>query len=70
MAGGEAEAFSWSFDCWTVVLGNKAPAPVSDGSCLTVPAIGAHHKVGSAKADSCLANGAACFACGVADEAG
>ena len=70
MAGGEAEALFWRSHCWTVVLGDKAPAPVSDGGCLTVPAVRAHHKVGSAKADGCMADGATCFACGVADEAG
>ena len=52
------------------MLGYKVLAPVSDGGYLTVLAVGAHHKVGSAKADGCMANGAACFACGAADEAG
>ena len=70
MAGGEAEALFWRSHYWTVVLGDKAPTPVSDGSCLTVSAAGAHHKVGSAKVDGCMADGAACFACGVANEAG
>ena len=70
VAGGEVEALFWRSDGWTVVLGDKAPAPVSDGGCLTIPATGAHHKVGSAKADGCMADGAACFACGAADEAG
>ena len=70
MAGGEAEVLFWRSDGWTVMLGYKASAPVSDGGCLTVPAVGAHHKVGSAKADGYMADGAVCFACGVADETG
>ena len=70
MAGGEAEALFRRSHCWTVVMGDKASTPMSDGSCLTVPAVGAHHKVGSAKADGYMADGAVCFACGVADETG
>ena len=70
MVGGVAETLFRRSDGWTVVQGDKVPAPVSDGGCHTVLAAGAHYKVGSAKADGCMADGAACFACGVADEAG
>ena len=68
--GWEAKALFRRSHCWAVVLGDKAPAPVSDGGCLTVPAAGAHHKIGSTKADGRMADGAAYFACGVANEAG
>ena len=50
--------------------GDKTPASVSDGSCLTVDVPGAHHEVGFAKADGCMADSAACFARRATDEAG
>ena len=70
VAGREAEVLFWRSDGWAVVLGDKASALVGDGGCLTVPTVGAHHKVGSAKADGCMGDGATCFACSAADEAG
>ena len=53
-----------------VVLGDEAPAPVCDGGYFSVVAVGVFHNVGSAKADSDMADDAACFACGAADGAG
>ena len=46
------------------------PASMSDGGCLTIEAARARHEVGSAKVDGCMADRAACFARGVADEVG
>ena len=56
MAGREAEAFFWRSDGWTVVPRDKTPAPVCDGGCFFVAAVGAHHKVGSAKVDGGMAD--------------
>ena len=53
-----------------VVLGDEAPAPVCDGGYFSVVAVGVFHNVGSAKANGSVADGAACFACGAADEVG
>ena len=70
MAGWEVEAFFWGADNWAAMLGDKAPASMSDGGCLTVEAAGARHEVGSTEADGYMADGAACFARGAADEVG
>ena len=70
VAGWEAEALFWRFDGWTVVFGDEVLAFMSDSGCLTVAAVAAHHKVGSAKVDGCVADGVACLACGATDEAG
>ena len=52
------------------MLGDKAPTSMGDGGCLSREAMGAHHKAGSAKADGCMADGAAYLACGAVDKAG
>ena len=56
VAGWEAEVLFWRSDSWTVILGNKAPAPMCDGCCLPVVVVGAHHKVRYAKVDGCMAD--------------
>ena len=66
----EAEVLFWRSDGGTVVLGHKAPAPVRDGGCFSIAAVGTFHKVRSAKADGCMADRAAYFACRAADEVG
>ena len=56
VAGREAEVLFCRSDDWTIVLGDKAPAPVHDCGCFPVAAAGAHQKVGSAKADGGMAD--------------
>ena len=52
------------------MLGDKVPALVSDGGCLSKAVVGTLHKVGSTEADDYMVDGAACFAYGATDEAG
>ena len=70
VTGGEVETLSWRSDSWTIVLGDKVPASMGDGDCLSREAVGAHHKASSAEADGCMADGATCLACGAIDKAG
>ena len=70
VAGWEAEAFSWRSDCWTVVLGDKAPAPMRDGGCLSEDAVGVLDKSCPAVADSCMLEGATWPTCCTVHEVG